>query len=183
MRDRHTEVLALLRQPLLVNLGTNRLGQGEVRRHRFQVLLLRIRKDLIVQLLLEFLAIRRPQEGGRYVIGRSAVQVEGITESPAAQETKRAALLAELQQVEEEQRRFAARIAAADDIDVLARDFQDAERRRRQLRDQLAALDRRPQVCFSATSRVSSATSVLGWRTGAGSSVSTPRPPARCSHS
>ena len=56
------------------------------------------------------------------------------------------ALLAELQQVEEEQRHFAAGIAAAGDIDVLARDFQDAERRRRLLRDQLAALDRRPQV-------------------------------------
>jgi site-specific DNA recombinase len=65
---------------------------------------------------------------------------------PAAQETKRAALLAELQQVEEEQRHLAAGIAAAGDIDVLARDFQDAERRRRLLRGQLVALDRRPQV-------------------------------------
>ena len=65
---------------------------------------------------------------------------------PTAQEAKRDVLIAELRQVEENQRRFAARIAASGDIDVLARDFQDAERRRRLLREQLAALDQQSQV-------------------------------------
>lgn len=56
-------------------------------------------------------------------------------------ETRRAALVAELRQVETEQARFVAAIAAAGDVDALVVAIKERERDRDRLNQELAALD------------------------------------------
>src|SRR6266851_3888953 len=62
--------------------------------------------------------------------------------SADALDTARAALAVDLRRVEEEQRRYAAAIATAGDVPVLAQALQDRERQRLGLLQEIAALDR-----------------------------------------
>jgi hypothetical protein len=75
------------------------------------------------------------------VEGAIADAIRELRPSRDTVEAKRAALLADIKVLEDEQARYVAAIAVADEVDALARALQDRERQRSRLQHELAALD------------------------------------------
>jgi hypothetical protein len=76
------------------------------------------------------------------VEGAIADALAELQPSHDAHTARRAALLAEIRKVEDEQARFVSAIAVAGNIDALAQALGDREQQRRRLREELAQLDR-----------------------------------------